>query len=229
MNRNIYALILAPLIFLAGCVSYGDSNDIPEKVVQWSQDNVWKVHAGRGSGSGFALDNDTVITACHVVSQVDKDDVLGLYLTNDMDTRLIWMSVHACDTETDVAILKRHFGDKLQASTTILHQGLPQGRAVYGAGYPMGTQLLITQGHMQQVLQGHPQVRKSITAATIPGDSGSPALAIVNGEVVVVGIRVSIRVLQWAWRNVQLVPYFAAISPTKSIVKVLRDFEQDNK
>jgi serine protease Do len=224
MNR-IYKYLLIPLIFLAGCVGIQNNpNDIPEQVVQWSKDNVWKVHAGGGAGSGFALDKDTVITACHVVE--GRDGVLDVFLTNDMDTRVIWMTVHSCDTDLDVAILKRHFGDKLYPAQTTLHQGLPQGRAVYGAGFPMGMQLLITQGHMQQIVQDAANTRKFITAPTVPGDSGSPVLAVVNGEVVVVGIRVSIRVMQWAWRNVQLVPYLTSISPTSNIIKVLRDFEQ---
>ena len=219
--RHMLTLFLAGTLALlsSACAVMEARQDIPDQVVDWAQTNVWKVNLGYGAGSGFAYDKDTVITACHVVRGVPETQLL--WLTNDRDTRVIFVTVKSCSKATDVAILKVRFGDKLNPSPTMLHPANRQGKVVWGAGHPLGNSLIITQGHIQtpdessKVLEG-----RFITSATIFGDSGSPVLALYEGQVAVVGIRVAILAagVPIGFRSIpNVMPHLTLMSPAKNI------------
>ena len=195
------------------------NGDIPPQVVDWARTNVWKVHIGRGAGSGFAYDKDTVITACHVVRSTPKDQLL--WLTNDRDTRVVFVQTKSCNEDTDIAVLKVRFGDDLNPSPTVLRQETRQGKVVWGAGHPLDMALVITQGHIQTPDDtDHALNGRFITSATIFGDSGSPVLAMYKGQVAVVGIRVSILAasVSLGFGSIpNLMPHLTLMSPAKNI------------
>lgn len=224
MNRFIrYGILALISIFSIGCaLTPAEEGDIPDKVVAWSLDNVWKVHSGRGSGSGFALNDNYFITACHVVDGVKEDPVV----TNGRDTRLIMLEVISCNKDVDVAVLKvKYPEDSLDASPgNHLWKGATLGKGVWGAGHPLGMNLVITEGHYGSGAEGS-RIPNAviITSPTIMGDSGSPVLALHNGRVVVIGLRVAIRVVRVGFAGMNLVPHLTIMTPATNIIKAIHD------
>lgn len=224
---KIGSFILAGILALGigGCSSTSDfkSHDVPPQIIEFAHDNVWKIETERGSGSGFAISEDTVITACHVVKNADE-----VILYNMRDTRLVMVDVKSCDQETDIAVLKWQSGDKLNSDFTGFHPVPKMGKAVWGAGFGLGSDLLVTQGHMGQADTMHDGLkgRWYITAPTVMGDSGSPAIALFNGIPKVIGVRVAGRNARVGWTGQMLVTHMILITPTKDILaEIHKDVE----
>jgi S1-C subfamily serine protease len=216
---NYIASILLMVTLITSCAMTPDEEgDIPSEIVQWSVDNVWRIHSRGGSGSGFAYDNETMVTACHVARGADE-----IFVTNGSDTRLIYMRVQSCDEDRDVAILKTLFPeDSLDASGVLIYS-VPFGKGVYGPGFSLGMNLLITSGNMGLRAEGSGIKNAAIISApTIMGDSGSPALALVNGEVIVVGLRVAIRAVPLGFGGSTFVTHLTIITPAANIRHELR-------
>ena len=204
---KIKTAFAAALLFLAGCVTSPKSYDLPPEVVQWSQDNVYLVNADKGTGSGFWYDNETFLTACHVVSyswmsytwdetnkkmikkdhfEVDVEAIIHSYDNKDN----YHMAVISCDKEKDIAILKpwSKWSNKKKTKIAPIPK---QGKAVWGPGYPLAMRLTITEGHWQSKDAG--PYDYLVTSPTIFGDSGSPVVSFVDGEIQIVGMRQAIR------------------------------------
>lgn len=173
---------IAILFILAGCVSI-PSQDIPDQVVEWSQSNVWKIMAGGTTGSGFWIDNETMLTNCHVIGDEKK------VLVQSSDLKLNKkMDVVACNENMDLAMLKYRDSEELDFAPeeTIISNEIPRvGRMLYGPGYPGGFPLHITTGHWQRKVDGG----YLTSLATFIGDSGSPAITWDGKKVIVVGMR----------------------------------------
>jgi len=108
-------------------------------------------------------------------------------------------TVKSCNAEKDIAILELDDHPSLakafSAPPLVFSTADPEiGQTVYGAGYPMILGLTFVDGHWQNMF-ANPQKEGTITMVTAPavfGDSGSPLMAIIDGEVVVVGVRLGI-------------------------------------
>ena len=139
-----------------------------------------------GTGSGFFVEPNLVMTACHVVDgeksiKVSKQGYLNWYVG----------TVQACDKDLDIAFVK--LSQKVPGVThTIFATASPKtGRQTYGGGYPFGLPLIITEGNWQRET---PFGDGAIMDSThmLPGDSGSPLVIWQDGEVRVVGIRTAV-------------------------------------
>ena len=202
-----FALVL--LATVVGCATSSTFvvPTVPDPVVQWAEENVYKVLPDMGgSGSGFWVDEETFMTACHVVSYMYYQWEQGkegspwrkkeVFVIDEMATvkshdelENYAMMVISCDRETDLAILKPIAKKNLGAGGVV--NGVPErGTAVWGPGYPLGMGLTITTGHWQSHDQKYDYL---ITTPTIFGDSGSPAVILEDGVVKIVGMRVAIK------------------------------------
>jgi len=202
-------------LFLLACspVAKSYTSHLPMTVIDWSQNNVMTVNADNGSmGSGWWIDNDTFITACHVVGiqlhSYDRPDPEGPMIlklvdeiaeeaqvaSHDMSV-VLNLKVQSCNFDTDVAVLKRQWlasDSDYKAYNTSSAQSFI-GENVYCTGYGLMLNLHTTTGHYQGPLtrkdsRGHDLV----TCPTIFGDSGSPALVLRSDGVHWVGIRIAV-------------------------------------
>lgn len=188
MNKLLSAVLA--LWILAGCQT-ANHGSMPEEIVEFAETRVMLITDGerKGSGSGFILTNDIVVTACHVVNNTPNpvgysDDYVSEFIT-----------VY-CDEDSDIAILKWTGGMPINVEPMLVDDVLPrQGQLVYGAGYPLGLPLTITHGFWQRKIEETNRTEAYlISAPTINGDSGSPVLVLDDkGKVHIVGMRVAIR------------------------------------
>jgi len=211
---------LAAIVGLAGCGTFSSTSkhDIPEQVVDWAQQNVWAVAVRGGSGSGFWITDKTFVTACHVVYREYAEDGISALVQLD-STELIPMKIDTCNVDTDIATMSKLFDDTefFADPTEILYpQDLKQGKAVWGPGFPLGKEMVVTTGHLQNQVGQDPFW--IITAPTIFGDSGSPAVTIVNGRVAVIGIRVSIAAARVSWTQSVPVTHLTRISSIENVI-----------
>jgi len=215
-----YGILLLATMF-TGCAALqqNDSyNDIPPQVVTWAETNAMHVGTPNGSGSGFWVDNETFVTACHVVGQeylswrinpktlegesyVEFEVQPEAQVSNSDLSVSLNLAVKSCDRDTDIAVLKRQWlvsDSKFTALPSFYAHPNPElGEAVYGAGYGLSERLHITIGHWQNETRYSRGDRSRptyiITAPTIFGDSGSAALRLKDGRVEIVGIRQAVR------------------------------------
>jgi S1-C subfamily serine protease len=209
-------LTLALTIGIVGCAQKPYTNyDIPEPVLAWSMDNVWKVYVGNGSGSGFSVDERLFVTACHVVRNSNGE----IFLTNMRDTRMVFMKKLSCNEKTDVAVLERIGGDNLISTFEGFHPKPKVGKALWGAGHGLGQSIEIMPGHAQQYIQNGYDKEGAYFASmlTVPGDSGSPVIALYNGTPLVVGIRLAVGVIRLSWTQITLAQHITYVAPYKNI------------
>ncbi len=201
---------------------YGQTNqDIPYQVMQWSQTNVWKVITEFGRGSGFWINDNHFVTNCHVVN--GRDTVI---IENYTETLFLYAGVSNCDENADLALLTIHNTEGFKPlQTYILPDRLAQGKAIYGVGYPLGLRLTIVEGHAQLWYSQGPG--QGITAPTIFGDSGGPALYIENGIVYVAGIRSRVFIVPVMFIRVP-VPHLALMYTGEQLIEYLDGIEIDD-
>lgn len=216
-------LLIAILFILTGCVST-PSQDIPPQVVEWSQANVWKIMAGGTTGSGFWIDNETMLTNCHVIGDEKK------VLVQSSDLKLNKkMNVVACNTNMDLAMLKYRDSEELNFTPveTVISNEMPRdGRMLYGPGYPGGFPLHITTGHWQRkVDDGY-----LATLVTFMGDSGSPAIIWDGKKVVVVSMRAEVLTRYQgpvSFRIETLIPHIVTIKEGPRLLKFIKKYSKE--
>jgi len=196
-------------------------DDIPLEIIDFSLDNVWRVHAGQGFGSGFSIDEDYVLTACHVVHGLHQAGKPA-FLTNDRDTRVVEMEVISCNKKVDVAILKKTHGDDLLSTFQGFHPQPEMGKKMYGAGHGIGGPLEIQEGYVMRDVPKEARVGADshvyfTSALTVPGDSGSAAIALYDGVPLVIGIRVAVSVVRLSWTQIDLAQHFTYTVPLEDI------------
>ena len=181
-------VMIALVIILAACATIPYSQDIPEKVVEWNETNSWKVIAGETTGTTFWLTEDTLITACHIVDEVEK-----IFVQSPNKDHLVSVEKVACSSVYDLALLK--FNDEpidFKPLPTIIAPEMPRrGTVLYSGGYALGKSMMLTKGYLQTQ-----QDKGYITSvSTVGGDSGAPVVMFKDGKVLVVGVRVAVMVL----------------------------------
>lgn len=187
----VLGLILA---FSLGCSSPRGPQDIPPEVVSWSYDNVYNLRYGEQKrGSTFWINQNHLITACHVVN---KDTGDKQWIARSYDWKIkIPVKVEMCDTGSDLALLSALTPNPRKVQKTYIQTKLPvMGKQLFASGYPHLYGLLITHGHYQGIdwsefTKNPPGIAHYVTAPTISGDSGSPLLDYSRGRVYVVGVR----------------------------------------
>jgi serine protease Do len=132
---------------------------------------VFQVFTGDGTGTGFLIDEKTLVTNCHVVEpfrqvaveQRDKQRILGI--------------VRRVSPKRDLAIVelsKPLTGEVLAVSPD---DSLVAKQTIHIVGFPVGLPLSITEGvvsHPKQQYDGDHYVQTD--AAINPGNSGGPML-----------------------------------------------------
>ncbi len=222
IKELIVGLALGTCLLFSSQVSSND-NDIPQSVVEWAQTNVWHIYNREGyttpNASSFWIDSQHLLTACHVVRSGSKAFIqdLGRHVYQDVE-------ILSCDEETDVALLYCKGCTYPILPTTWYSKELKVGKGVWGAGYPLGFNLVITQGHYQGVHTNNDIEYDIFTAPTINGDSGSPYLTLEEGMVAVAGIRIAVRMenVSGFGYTKQAITHLNSALPTKKILDLLR-------
>lgn len=158
------------LMFLGSSVIAHSERDIPLRVVNFAETNVWKVKheiMGISHGSGFWVNDTTMITACHVVNGQDV-----VFATNWDRTKGTPLDVLICNYKKDWALLKINVNDApIDGVLEPIVSHVPKpGTSVITIGYPGDAPLYMTWGHYQRKKNG----LHYYTAPTVGGNSGGP-------------------------------------------------------
>jgi len=178
-------VLLAAIVVLGVWLPRAEAEALPQEIVEWTESNVVKVIVGADSGgTAFFIDVDKLLTACHVVVNWNT-----VYIIKS-DTRYK-AEVKACDEGSDLALLKLTEDIPDSLPTVIGVQDPDPGAIVYGSGHPFGLPLVTVPGHFQR-LSPFAGGQYMNTTHVMPGDSGGPLLVCIDGNVIVVGVRVSV-------------------------------------
>ena len=166
--------------------------DIPRAVVEFSENNVWRIQHEAGSeahGSAVWIDENTALSVCHVAKHYKV-----VLATNWDNSKGVALDVVFCDKETDIAVLKRHPADTGGPVTKKIAVGPPpkKGTSLLAIGYPFNFPQVITFGHYQQKVTEDGKIRHHITVPIQPGNSGGPVITYENGKITVVGLITSV-------------------------------------
>jgi hypothetical protein len=149
-----------------------------EDVISGAMPAVVRVETGQGSGSGFFVKPDTILTNVHVVGS----NLLVTIRRQDGNTQSARVETTA--PELDIAVLRIPSAD---ASQPILRLGSATqaraGQEVMALGSPLGLQNTVTRGIVSAVRQVGTLTLVQTDAAINPGNSGGPLLAR-SGEVI---------------------------------------------
>lgn len=132
---------------------------------------VYQVYTGSGTGSGFLIDANHLLTNCHVVQPYRQVAV------EMRDKRRILGTVRRLHPQRDLAVVELQRpvdGTVLELSDG---SGLRPKQAVHILGFPVGLPLSLTEGvisHPRQLLDE--QYFLQTDAAINPGNSGGPML-----------------------------------------------------
>lgn len=132
---------------------------------------VFQVFTGGGTGSGFLVDPQTLITNCHVVAPYRTVAV------ELRDRRRVVGTVRRIHPKRDLAVveLATPMTEEVLALSTV--ERLSPEQAIRILGFPVGLPLSVTEGvvsNPQQLLDGQHFVQTD--AAINPGNSGGPML-----------------------------------------------------
>ncbi len=132
---------------------------------------VFQVFTGSGTGSGFLIDERSLLTNCHVVAPYSK---VAIELRNK---RRIEGTVRRLNPERDLAIVALARPLDFDVLPLSAEGELRAKQPVSILGFPVGLPLSLTEGvvsHPRQLLDG--QYYLQTDAAINPGNSGGPML-----------------------------------------------------
>lgn len=133
--------------------------------LQTAVDAVVVIGTDTGSGSGFAVSDDLIVTAEHVVSGASAVDV-------QLDSSTVPGTVVASDGQLDLAMVRAN-GHGLTPIAT--REGDPiLGETVYAMGAPLGDDIRITRGIVSGEADVSGVAHIQTDAAVNPGNSGGP-------------------------------------------------------
>ena len=145
-------------------------------------------------GSGFVIADNFVITNKHVIEEAMNDETLDICILNETIGKLSCVVVH-CDTSKDLALLycpgldlKKHGICPFALSKEALWPSL----SVFSFGYPLthpGRSALFVKGYVSGSVERYGREPLIVLNCVVnPGNSGSPVLRRIDGELKVVGV-----------------------------------------
>lgn len=215
---QIKTITIAVLVFfcLVFYLSPTSSAGMPPQVVKWIESNVYKVVVYKEllgttqSGTAWWIDDQTLITNCHVVTGSDTAVI------ESFDQLFVLpVDVTTCDPIKDIAILKTKDGDRGQIEKTRVTPHAKPGDQIYSGGYTFGKGLNLNTGIYQHEIGN----KRGFSIPTAPGDSGSPIIIIRDGEVYVVGMRQSVLMLNGGFGPPHLIAHMGRAVKALDIIK----------
>lgn len=179
--------LLTALLLAASLLAGSAYAAIPQVVLDFYQQNVWKVHNRKVMGTAWHLSPTLLVTNKHVVESDDPEEEPTQWfverdgLLNQVPVEVLWLH-----PTRDIAILEcltcPLMGDIVDSE--ILITPIPLGTIAWGGGYGMGL-FSIHVGMTQS------QTDRWIFYDTLtsPGDSGSPLITLFGDRVIVIGMR----------------------------------------
>ena len=145
-------------------------------------------------GSGFVIGDGFVMTNKHVIEEAMNDETLHIRILNETIGKLSCVVVH-CDTSKDLALLycpgldlKKHGICPFALSKEALWPSL----SVFSFGYPLthpGRSALFVKGYVSGFVERYGREPLIVLNCVVnPGNSGSPVLRRIDGELKVVGV-----------------------------------------
>lgn len=154
----------------------------PATPVSHAMDGVVRVAAPAGTGSGFPVSEDEIMTAAHVIGGARSVEVR-------IDGRRIDGEVVRVDSERDIALVRISGAGEPLGGITLAGELPAPGQAIYAIGYPLGdAQASVSRGIVSAVRDETNGTHLQTDAAVNPGVSGGP---VVSEEGEVLGMVVS--------------------------------------
>lgn len=145
-------------------------------------DAVVRVSTSTGTGSGFPISENEIVTAAHVVAGARTAEVRAGGQTIDAD-------VIRVDRERDIALLRVKVDTDPFVAMALAEEPPTPGDEIYAIGYPLGdSQASVSRGIVSAVRDEPNGTHLQTDAAVNPGVSGGPA---VGGDGAVLGMVVS--------------------------------------
>ncbi|MFN8139083.1 MAG: trypsin-like peptidase domain-containing protein [Fimbriimonadales bacterium] len=160
------------LLFLFPLVATGNSPaQNGASVFEKSKDAIVTVSTSTGSGTGFIIENGTLLVTCYHVTEGDSISSIEISLKGvQVAARYAW------DADADIVIYS--LTKKAPKSLTLHSTGLlSPGKKIFVIGTPLGfLSNTITEGIVSGIRRDGPNKMLQITAPISPGNSGSPVL-----------------------------------------------------
>ena len=173
-------------------VGSGKSCTIFERPLQLTQQDFEpeEIH----HGSGFVIADRFVITNKHVIEEAMNDETLVIRILNETIGELPCVVVR-CDTSKDLALLYCHGLDLKRHGIcpfALSKEALWPSLSVFCFGYPLthpGRSALFVKGYVSGFVERYGREPLIVLNCVVnPGNSGSPVLRRIDGELKVVGV-----------------------------------------
>lgn len=147
--------------------------------IQKASDSVVLIEGEEGTGSGFFVDKNFIVTNNHVI---DHNPIMHIYV-GDQDLGSL-ARVVATDSLRDIALIKINSYNDMPYLSGAARPVVPVDE-VYAIGYPLGRNLTVSKGIVSALTLDDYDDRRFIQtdAAIVPGNSGGP-LVDICGKVV---------------------------------------------
>ena len=216
-----YAVIAAAMLLLVGCskTTVETVNDVKSGVVLIEN----KIDTTNGGiGTGFILDDNTIVTNHHVIAGGGKISVYSPNSPKKFEAEVVYS-----DSVVDLAVIKLKDWNTFETEEKPVHLTLgdsslmTQGSRIIIIGHPWGLKWSVSQGIISGKFRrvgANPQFVDQVDAHLFQGNSGGPVFN-ENGEV----ICVSDMMLSGEGGS------YGFCIPSDLVKKVLHDFEKFNE
>ena len=169
-----------------------ESDTMFERPLQLTQQDfeIEEIH----HGSGFVIADSFVITNKHVIEEAMNDETLDIRILNETIGKSPCVVVH-CDTSKDLALL---YCPRLAlekhgiCSFALSKEALWPSLSVFSFGYPLthpGRSALFVKGYVSGFVERYGREPLIVLNCVVnPGNSGSPVLRRIDGDLKVVGV-----------------------------------------